>query len=285
MTINSKRLFTFTRKKMILCLAAWLVVCLIFYAIIHIWEDNRRKKIIEIGVSISKDLSSQSGFPLLEKNIERLSQLIETITKRPEVVFASIVDHKSKIIAYSDQDQFFTLNRQKPGVLDDVKYWRISNPNNQRVMTFSSEITFSDTRVGEVLISLATENIGQLKRVFVFFASFTLLVMGLLFGAAMFKDHLPWWSTLKELFSPSKKPALEGFGDSVISCPLCGNHEDFSLKGFQAPDLAKFTVLTQYSGTKSSVLLQDMEKTEELTWLKRVLITQCTKIINKIAAE
>ncbi|MCD4721609.1 MAG: hypothetical protein K8S13_17365 [Desulfobacula sp.] len=285
MTAKTKRTIKLTGKKMIWCLVAWFVLCTIFYIFIQTLEGNRKQKLIKIGVSISKDISSQSGLPLLERDIKHLSQVIEKITEKSEVVFASIIDHKNKIIAYTDQDQFFTLNKQRSAVLDDVHYWKISNSNHQRVMNFSSEITFSGTRVGEVFITLATENIGQLKRSFILFAVLILLAIVFLFGIANYKDYLPWWNALNTKLKFSPKPFLKDFGDSEISCPLCGNHENFSMNGFQMPDLEKFPVFKLYSGTNKPVLLEDMAKIEELSRVRRLIIVQCTGIINKVTVE
>jgi hypothetical protein len=143
-------------------------------------------------VAISKDISSQSGLPLLEKNFDLLGDFLEKITAKPEVVFASIIDHKKKLIAYTDQDQFLTLKKQNPGVLENVNYWRISGLNNKKVMNFSSEITFSDTRVGEVFISLAAENLDKLRRLFGFFAAISLLFLFVIFSMMRYRDCLVW---------------------------------------------------------------------------------------------
>jgi hypothetical protein len=284
MAKTAKRVVNLTGKNFILCLIAWFILCTVFYVFISIWEGNRSQKLIHTGVSISKGISSQAGLPLLEKDKKRLTQFIEKIAQKPDVVFASIIDHKNKIIAYTDQEQFFTLNRHKSGVLDDVHYWKISNSNHKRVMNFSSEVTFSDTRIGEVYISLAADNIGQLTRPFVFFAVLTLLVIVFLFGIANYKK-LSWLNTSYAKVRSPEKSFIEDSIGSEISCPLCGKRENFSLNGFSTPDLEKFSILKQYPGTNSSVLLEDMEKVEELGWLKRLIVVQCTEIINKVVAE
>ena len=85
-------------------------------------ESQRRQALIKKGVAVSKDISSQSGLPLLEMKIDVLSQLIETATQKPEVVFASIIDHKNKIIAYTDQKQLFSLNRKKITPVSNIVY-------------------------------------------------------------------------------------------------------------------------------------------------------------------
>ena len=44
-------------------------------------------------------------------------------------------------------------------------------------------------------------------------------------------------------------------------------------------------IVKQYPGTNNPVLLQEIAKIEELSWLKRLLVVQCTGIIKKIVAE
>ncbi|MCD6185815.1 MAG: hypothetical protein J7K84_08535 [Deltaproteobacteria bacterium] len=244
-----------TGKKMIIYLAVWFFICSCFFLYIHIKKNNHRKALVKIGVSIARDISSQSGLPLLEQNILVLSRIIEKITQKPEVVFASIIDHKNKIIAYTDQKQFLTLNRQKAGILDNVYFWRIPNTNHQRVMNFSSDVTFSGTKIGEVFISLSIEDMGQLKYVFIIFTILTLLGIIFIFGIVNYKDYFSWLKTLGAKLKLQKNPLLQDLENPEISCPLCGSHENFSLK------------------------------VEELIWVKRLLIAQCVGIIKKVAAK
>jgi len=182
----------FIGNRFLLSLAVWFVACLIIYGLIYVREHRQTRRLILNGVAISKDISSQSGLPLLEKNFDLLGEFLEEITAKPEVVFASIIDHKNKLIAYTDQEQLLTLKKQKSGVLKNVNYWRISGLNNKKVMNFSSEITFSDTRVGEVFISLAAENLDSLRQLFVYFAVTSFLFLFILFGAMRYRDCLVW---------------------------------------------------------------------------------------------
>ncbi len=288
MTVAAKRTIKFTRKNFILCIIVWFVLCTGFYAFIVVRERNRSMEVIKKGIAISKDISSQAGFPLLEKNMSLLSKFIKKISERPEVVFASIIDHKNKLIAYTDQEQFFALNKQKSGFSNGVRYWTISVPNQQRIMTFSSKVMFSNTRIGEVCISLAAGNIGRLRRPFIFFASLTLIAIIFLFGLfgeVNFKDLFPRVNIFTPKLNSSRQSFLHDFDDYEFSCPLCGNHENFSLDGFHTPDLDQFPVLQEYSSDKKAILLGDMGKIEELNWLKRLIIVQCTGIINKIVGE
>ncbi len=286
MTVTVKKTAHLTGKNFVKCMIAWFVFCTVFYVFIFIRERNRSEELIKKGISISKDISSQAGFPLLEKNMSLLSKFIKKISERPDVVFASIIDHKNKLIAYTDQEQFLALNRQKSDILDGVRYWAISAPNQRKIMTFSSEVMFSNTRIGEVCISIAAGDIGKLRRPFVFFSLLTLaaifFVFGL-FGTATYKDLFPRLNVLNSKLNSPVHPFLHDFEDYELSCPLCGNHENFSLNGFQSPDLDKFYVLEKYSKDKTSILLRDLGKIKELNWLNRLIIIQCSGIIHEIA--
>jgi hypothetical protein len=192
MANTQKSEIRFTGNGFLLSLFVWFVLCVLIYGLICIRENNQIRRLILTGVTISKDISSQSGLPLLEKNFDLLGEFLEEITTKPEVVFASIIDHKNKLIAYTDQEQFLTLKKHKAGVLEDVNYWQTSGLNNQKVMNFSSEITFSDTRVGEVFISLAAENLDRLRQLFVSLAIMSLFFLCLLFGVVRYRDCLVW---------------------------------------------------------------------------------------------
>jgi hypothetical protein len=192
MTTKAEDVTRFTKKRFVWCLVGWLLICVTFYVFIYIREYSHTQRLIKTGVAISKNISSQSGLPLLERNIDLLSKFLEEITEKPGVVFASIIDHKNKLIAYTDRDQFLTLKKEKSGDLDGVNYWRISGMNHQKVMNFSSEITFSDTRVGEVFISLAAQNMDTIKFFFLYSAVLSLWIILFMFGFARYRIFLLW---------------------------------------------------------------------------------------------
>jgi uncharacterized membrane protein YciS (DUF1049 family) len=242
-------------KRIIIYLAVWFFICSCFYLFIRIKESNRRKSLVKVGVSIAKDISSQSGLPVLEKNNLLLSRIIEKVTQKPEVVFASIIDHKNKRIAYTDQKQFLTLNRQKADILNNVYYWRISNPDHQKIMNFSSDVTFSGTKIGEVFISLSIKDTGRLKHLFTLFTISTLLGIIFIFGIVDYKDYFSWLKTLGEKLKLLRNPLLQDLENPEIACPLCGNHDNFFLQ------------------------------VEKLSWFKRLLVVQCAVIIKKVAAK
>jgi hypothetical protein len=285
MTIKKKDAGRFTGKSFILCLAAWFIISGILYSVVHLWEGSHKSDLVKIGVTISKDISSQSGLPLLERKIDLLGRLIEDITEKPEVVFASIIDHRNKLIAYTDQDQFFTFSRKKSEELEGVHYWRISNLNHLKVMYFSSEITFSGTRIGEVFISLAAEKMGVLRRFFFFFAVLMLTILVLFFGFVRYRDLLVWWNTKYKLFNAPAEPFLDQKGAGDFFCPLCCSTGHFSRDSCHMTDIESFLLIKSYSETNKDVLLRDLARVKELSWLKKRIIAQCGKIITTVSVE
>ncbi len=285
MTLKKKGTGRYTRKSFVLCLLAWFVLCSVLYIVVHLWEKNRKSDLVKIGVAISKDISSQSGLPLLERKTDHLGRLIEDITEKPEVVFASIIDHRNKLIAYTDQDQFFTFSKKKSNELEGVHYWKISGLNHQKVMNFSSEITFSGTRIGEVFISLAAEKMGLLRRSFLFFAVLTLTVLLLFFGFVRYRDFLVWWNIKYKQFNAPGEPLFDQKETNDFFCPLCSSAGHFSRGSCRKADLESFLLIKSYSETNKDVLLGDLARVKELSWLKKRIVAQCGKIITTISVE
>lgn len=283
MTIKKKDTGRYNKKSFVLCLLAWFVLCSILYIVVHFWEGNRRRDLVKVGVAISKDISSQSGLPLLERKTDLLGRLIEDFTKKPEVVFASIIDHRNKLIAYTDQEQFFTFSRKKSDELEGVHYWKISGLNHQKVMNFSSEITFSGTRIGEVFISLAAEKMGVLRRFFLFFAVLTLTTLVLFFGFVRYKYFIAWWNTKYKQLNAPVEPCLDEKGTPDFFCPMCSSAGHFSRTSCQMTDIESFLLIKSYSETNKDVMLRDLARVKELGWLKKRIIAQCGKIITTIS--
>lgn len=242
------------------------------------------KALIKSGVTITKNISAQSAFPLLEGNTSQLSQLIEKTTEKSEVVFASIIDHKNKLIAYTDQEQFFTLNHERSGKMDDVDYWRITDLNHRRVMNFSSEITFSGTRVGEVFISIEVEKMTLAKQWFFSLGMISLLALFTVFVTARYKVYSPGW---KIMGMPRKSSGKEDQDPPCTEfiCPLCGHPQGNPLNGFEFPDLKRRDVLTRSLFLKKTIPPHGRDTDEEFKQFKEKLIVQCAKIINKTVSE
>lgn len=272
----------FSGKKFLLCLIVWFIFCTILYLFVHMIETRRTQALIRKGVAISKDISSQSGLPLLEMKMDTLGRLIETATKKPEVVFASIINHKNKIIAYSDQKQLFTLDRKKNGQVDGVNFWKISGLDHQKVMNFSADITFSNTRVGEVFISLSAEKMGALRRPFLFLSLAILALILFSFGFARYRDCLLWWGSRQTDPIPSLQSVSVPDENREFICPLCSSQESFSRESCQKADLKSLVILKNYSESDKKIHLRDLSDFEDLGWFRNRIISRCAQITTTI---
>lgn len=273
----------FTLKRFLISISIWFIIYLLIHLIGYAVEHNKENKLVKSGIAICKDISSQSGLPLLEREFDHLGTLIEQTTKKPGVVFSSIIDHKNKIIAYSDQNQFFTLNRKYARQKDGIKYWRVISLETHNVMNFLTPITFSDTRVGEVFISLATQNFDRFYRIVMLFAVLSCLCIILFFGAANYQNVLIWIRK-KDIPANNMTDATADEADdtALFTCPLCRTATRFSDRTCDGR-IESLTVLTRYGDPQKNILLYDLNKFEELGWIKQRIITKCAKIISVLS--
>ncbi len=271
--------------RLLSALIIWFIFFTLCYVFLFLKDDHRREELTRIGVFISKDIASQAGLPLLEKNTDRLGDLLKEVSTRPGVVYASIIDHKNKLIAYTDQKQFLTLNQLGWNVLDDVQYSRATETNNRTVINFSSEVTFSGTRIGEIFISLATRKVTLKRQLFLGAAFLSLVLILAIFVTIQKKMDLPLWLKLKALFLEKGAAKEPDSTHLAINCPLCGQKSNVSSKEFALFSLNQFPVLRTTVDRKAPILLNDLSKVEEMTWLKQRIVMQCTEIINKLIAN
>ncbi|MCP4670822.1 MAG: hypothetical protein GY857_05905 [Desulfobacula sp.] len=273
------------KYKLICCLVIWFLICSVGYLIVSYIENSKKTKLTQKGIVFSKNIASEAGLPLLEKNSKLLSQLLARVSKQPEVIYASIIDHKNKTIAFTDQDQFLLLNQKKSKKKDGVFFWKISNINNNSTIHFSTDITFSGTKIGEVFISLTdSNNIHVLKRWFFWFAFFTLLPVSIYFLYAMRRKFFYFSGKLGEKYQENINIVNIQADYSDINCPLCGTTNKFSNNSFSDIDLVKTPILIPFLENKNNLYIKDVSKTGELNWLKKRIILQCTEIINRIAS-
>ena len=94
--INKTRWFT--------CLLIWWVVAVFFYLFIAAQEKNRVGRVTSTGIKTILANAEQAGLPLLERNVQALTRLTQKVDRVKGVVNVSIIDHKNKIIAFTNPD-------------------------------------------------------------------------------------------------------------------------------------------------------------------------------------
>ncbi|MBT8350156.1 MAG: hypothetical protein KJO26_02835, partial [Deltaproteobacteria bacterium] len=93
---------TGNRQRLIWYFLAWWLVMVIAYLIVTTLVGRIEKEITESGVLMAQEFSDQVNLPLLEQNIQVMSELLTDITNHPDVVYAAIINHQDCIIAYTN---------------------------------------------------------------------------------------------------------------------------------------------------------------------------------------
>ena len=268
--------------RMLWALVTWFAFFAICYIFLFLEDEGMRKELTQTGIFISKDIASQAGLPLLERNFDRLGTILNDISKRPGVVYASIIDHKNKLIAYTDQKQFLTLNQNGWNRLDQVQYSVVTGTNDKTVINFSSDVTFSGTRIGEVFISLATQRLTSKKQLFLGAAFLSLALIIALFVSARKKENPSLGIYMQSLFKKKKCPPMTASKIHAMTCPLCGKESSFFPEEFARLNLNRTPIIKATSENERPLMLKQIGKAREMNWLKQRIVLQCTKIINKL---
>ena len=106
-----------TLKRLILLLFAWWIVCAVAYLFITLKIEALQQTISRNGIASTRKLVQKAGLPLLERDMHMLSQMLDEIAGNPDIVYASIVDHKNKTIAYTSPGLLLPENKKK-NILD-----------------------------------------------------------------------------------------------------------------------------------------------------------------------
>ena len=90
-----------SKRPSILALVVWLIAMVIIYSIIAIRIDRIKDKIRESGIEITLKSSKLVSLALLENDVQRIHTLLLNATKGSDVIYASVVDHRNKVVAFT----------------------------------------------------------------------------------------------------------------------------------------------------------------------------------------
>ena len=106
------------------------------------------------GLATVLESAKQAGLPLLERDLESLTRLTQDVARLKGVVNISIIDHKNKIIAYTDPDQLLPISSKAVQLKDGTKYWPHILADGTQAICFSTDIVFAGTKIGEVFLAM-----------------------------------------------------------------------------------------------------------------------------------
>ena len=187
----------------------WLLLA-VTYAILSFQSQRKQRALVQDGVSQAAVLSERAGLPLLEQDIQSLHQILKVVREKPGVLYASVIDHKNKIIAYTDAGRLLPERRENVQQIQGVDTWQ-----DQEALVFSAPVNFADTPIGEIRLALSLKPVLQPKKQFAAIAAVALA--GLLF--LLFWVYGRTWMARFRRIMHGKRTDIDV---RLLLCPLCG---------------------------------------------------------------
>lgn len=276
-------------RHLILILIIWWLAMLIAYSIITLRVNHLKGKSRDTGVEIAHEFSNLVSLPLLERNSQSISTLLTDAVNRTDVIYASVVDHRNKVIAFTGTGHLMPDRTEAVHSVEKVAMWEGGFASHAKILNFVSDVTYAGTKIGEIFIGLSTPEMFQTRKQFIFIAVLSSLILLLLI--AVFRYQTIKAFLLKNLnFNPSSTAIDPALQKTFIICPLCGTQQPFSGKLFNRSGLDKFLRIGDSKHISNPGGVADLKKTdlpepvgkENLSRLRRQIILRCTEIIKKL---
>ncbi len=277
-------------RYLILGLVIWWLAMLIVYSIFTLRVNHLKGKLRQSGVKITNEFSSLVSLPLLERNSLSISKLLTDAASRADVIYASVVDHRNKVVAFTGTGHLMPDMTEAARSVDKVSMWEGGFASHAKILNFVSDVTYAGTKIGEIFIGLSTPETFQTRKQFIFIAISSCLI--LLFLVAVFRYQTIKAFVVKYLnFNRSNAAMDPTTNSSLISCPLCGTQQTLSRKLFKQSSLDKFLTTGDSKlelnpgdiADSKRIDSQELQKKEDLSSIRRQIILRCTEIINKLA--
>jgi hypothetical protein len=280
-------------RNLILGLVIWWLVMLIIYSIFTLRVNRLKGELRQSGVDITHEFSNLVSLPLLENNSQSIAKLLTDAANRTDVIYASVVDHRNKVVAFTGTGHLMPDMTAAARSVDKVSMSEGGFASHARILNFVSNITYAGTKIGEIFIGLSTPEMFQTRKQFIFIAVSSGLILLILVAVFRYQTIKAFMSKYLDFNrSGAASNTTVTVNGTLINCPLCGTQQSLSRKLFKQSSLDKFLSTGDWkleskpgSNADSKRLdMQEAEKKEDLSWIKRQIILRCTEIINKLTA-
>jgi hypothetical protein len=272
-------------------LIVWLVAIGIAYAITTIRLDRIGDRTRESGIEITNEFSKRVRLPLLEADVQTVYALLLDAAKRSEVIYASVVDHRKEVLAFAGSRHLLPDMPETAGFIENVSIWEGEFEKYPRILNFASEVTYSGTKIGEILVGLSATEALRIRNQFIIVAVVSGLILLSLIVILRFRNigYIPWRFGD---FNRKKPITLPNSGKPRVTCPLCGTQKPLFKRVFNPSDLDRLLIIEASEPEPGSgkpadsrgLNLSQLAKREDFSWIKRQVIMRCTEIIRKLAA-
>lgn len=280
-------------RHLILAVVVWWLAMLIVYSIITLRVNHHKNKLRETGVEIAQEFSNLVSLPLLEKNAQSIATLLTDAVNRTDVIYASVVDHRNKVVAFTGTGHLMPDRTEAARSIEKVAMWEGGFASHAKIHNFVSDVTYAGTKIGEIFLGLATPKAVEIRKQFIFIAVLSCLI--LLFLLVVFRYQPIKTFLLKYLNLNQSRTATDPVSQKTpIICPLCGTQKPLSDKLFDQSGLDKF--LTRGRSKRISNPggggiadskrpdFPELAAKENPSRIRRQIILRCTEIIKKLTA-
>lgn len=274
-------------RYLIIGLAAWWLIMLIIYSVIALRINRHKGKLRDTGVEITNEFSKLVSLPLLERNSQSIHKLLTDAASKTDVVYASVVDHRNKVVAFTGTGHLMPDMTEAARSVDKVSMWEGGFASHARILNFVSEITYANTKIGEIFIGLSTPGTFQTQKQFAIIAvssSLILLFLIIIFRYQSIRTYMGKYLNLSHSSIAVDSPAKR----SDITCPLCGTRNAPSDTLFSRSNIDKFLAIGDSTHNLSGADTADLSENnprranEDFKVTRRRIILHCTEIIKKL---
>jgi hypothetical protein len=283
--------FRLNTRYIIYGIVVWWLAMLLGYSIISIRSDRHKNRLTESGIKITHEFSELVSLPLLEKNDQTIQSLLTDAASKKNVIYASVVDHRDKVIAFTGTGHLMPDMTDAAHRVEKVSVWEGGFASHAKFLNFASEVTYAGTKIGEIFIGLSTGETIQTRNIFLTIAGLSCLAILVFILIFRYRSTSEFFMKAFN-FNRSNSAAESTGNESHVLCPLCGTQKPFSDRIFHRTNLDRFlTIGTATTGPNTGSVthgkridINDIAKKEDLSWMRRQIIERCTEIIKKLAA-
>ena len=178
------------RNSVVICFVIWLIAATSGYLILNSNAKRLINDFQQYGLSASQKLAGKIAPSLLENNILSLNVAIGEIDGSNNLISASILNHENKFVTHTDSNMinrtFIPIKDERYiDTIEGVSIKAKSLPNNEKIVSFSTNITFSGINIGKVYLVFSSTHLYSSISKYKAFFLYAIVLSLVLFSAIM----------------------------------------------------------------------------------------------------
>jgi len=291
MDLSRQKSAGFNFRHLVLGVVVWWILMALGYTITVLRIERIKNGIRNSGISAVKELAKHIRVELLENDAQAIRrQLIDT-GKREDIVYLAVSDYRNEIVAVAGTEKVKPVRHGSVQKKEQITFWEGEFPNHKKTVSYTSDIYFAGTKIGEIYLALSAVKAEMIRNQFIIVAVLSFLFLLLLIVVLGLRkiNVSPW--PLKDFFWRRRRvaPNLEKY---IVACPLCGtkkpvNSDLFNHSNPYEKSIAKISNPVHNAVSQADLKgidLTEIAKHEDLYWIKRQVILRCAEIIQKLTA-